>query len=32
MNLNNLIESEIPFKHWEIRDCLNENALDENET
>jgi hypothetical protein len=29
MNLENLVCSEYPFKHWEISNCLNKNALDE---
>ena len=29
MNLENLKSSSLPFKHWEIFDCLNNKALDE---
>ena len=29
MNLKNLTTSEYPFKHWEMYDCLDINALDE---
>ena len=29
MNLENLISSTEPFKHWEISNCLNENTLHE---
>ena len=29
MNLENLTLSEFPFKHWEIANCLNKDALDE---
>tara|TARA_B100001123_G_scaffold439087_1_gene575186 strand:+ start:625 stop:1236 length:612 start_codon:yes stop_codon:yes gene_type:complete len=29
MNLNNIIEHKIPFQHWEISECLDENTLNE---
>ena len=29
MNLNNLITSNYPFKHWEIHNCLNDKTLNE---
>ncbi len=29
MNLENIVEHNIPFSHWEIKDCLDKNTLDE---
>ena len=29
MNLDKLVSSDFPFKHWEISNCLDENALNE---
>ncbi len=29
MNLENIVEHNIPFTHWEIKDCLDKNTLDE---
>ena len=29
MNLDNIIEHKIPFQHWEISECLDENTLNE---
>ena len=29
MNLENLSSSDFPFKHWEISNCLENNALNE---
>ena len=29
MNLNNTLECNIPFKHWEISNCLDDKSLDE---
>ena len=29
MNLNNTKEFDIPFKHWEISNCLNDKSLNE---
>ena len=29
MNLDNLSSADYPFKHWEISNCLEDNALNE---
>ena len=29
MNLNNIVEFNSPFQHWEVFDCLDENTLEE---
>jgi len=29
MNLNNIVEHNKPFQHWEMLNCLNENTINE---
>ena len=29
MNLDNIKHSDFPFEHWEIKQCLDKNAIDE---